>query len=176
MSYSDTCLFCARYLSERGYTSKDYEDMVAHLGELKVDYNLVRKEPSTFFTELAEKLRELWPPGEKEGKYPWRDSVPNLRKRLIELWVSRFNGKSYTIEQCLTVARKYLSNFQDDTRYMKVLKYFILKQKDIVDQNGKATHYDESILADMLESGEYLEPVEETIDYDNLSAEEGVLI
>lgn len=44
----------------------------------------------SFFEELAERLREMWPPGEKDGKYPWRDSVGNLARRLELLWADRF--------------------------------------------------------------------------------------
>lgn len=175
MATSKEVLFCAKYLSERGYNSQDFDELVQQSRTLKVDYNLVKKEPSTFFTELAEKLRDLWPAGEKDGMYPWRDSVPNLRKRLIELWATRFPDKSYSIDECLTVARKYLSQFQDDTKYMRVLKYFILKQKSIKDANGKDTHYDESILADMLESNKDTLPLEDNFVYDS-TYEEGVLI
>ena len=175
MTVSQQVLFCARYLSERGYNSQDFDDLVNQSKKLKADYNLVKKEPTTFFTELAEKLRELWPAGEKDGMYPWRDSVPNLRKRLIELWATRFPDKTYSIEECLTVARKYLSQFQDDTKYMRVLKYFILKQKVIKDANGKDTHYDESIFADMLESNKDILAAETEFTYDS-TYEEGVLI
>lgn len=164
MTASQQVLFCAKYLSERGYSSHDFDDLVEQSKKLKVDYNLVKKEPTTFFFELAEKLRELWPPGEKEGKYPWRDSVDNLRRRLMELWATKLAGKTFTVEECLVVARKYLSQFQHDTKYMMILKYFILK-------NGT------SKFANMLLDDEFIvTAVAEESEYDNISEGEGVLI
>ena len=171
---SDTVLFCAKYLAERGYKAEDFDVLVRQSRKLKSDYNLVKKEPTSFFTELAEKLRELWPAGEKEGKYPWRDSVPNIRKRLMEMWFTRFKDKSYTMDQCLAAARHYLAQFDNDVTYMKILKYFILKQREIKDENGKITRYDESVLADILESGEYVTEME--VNMDNISEGEGILI
>ncbi len=35
-----------------------------------------------FLRVVAKGLRELWPTGEKDGKWPWRDSVTNIEKRL----------------------------------------------------------------------------------------------
>ena len=106
---------------------------------------------TTFFSTLAEKLRDLWPQGEKDGKYPWRDSTKNLRVRLEFLWKERKFKDKYTLEQCLTAARRYLSQFETNTKYMQVLKYFIFKQGKIVGQDGKITYTYKSNLADLLE-------------------------
>ena len=165
MEYSNESLFCARYLALRGYTSKDFDELVAQSDNLEGEYALVKKEVSDFYRELAEKLRDLWPRGDKNGKYPWRDSVDNLRRRLINLWNTRLKGQTYTIDECLTVARKYLSQFQDDTTYMQILKYFILNDK-------KKT----SRFADMLENQKESIPEDDWIAEDNVFNEEGVLI
>ena len=150
--YSDESLFCAKYLQEKGYLSEgDLNEMSALLDDLKVDFELVKVEKN-FYVELAERLRELWPTGNKDNKYPWRDSVENISQRLKHLWVTR-KLKEYTIDECLTVARKYLAQFEEDTKYMRVLKYFIYKSKPAyVKENGLSVHQYESIFADMLES------------------------
>ena len=163
MAVSNEVLFCARYLSERGYDSHNFDGLVELSNNLEVDYNLVKKEPTTFFIELAEKLREMWPAGDKDGKYPWRDSTDNLKRRLIHLWNTRLQGQEYTLDECLTVARRYLSQFQEDTKYMQILKYFIMKDK-------------KSKFADMLESQKELIPEETSLFDDNIFSEEGVLI
>ena len=149
--YSDEAVFCVKYLAERGYLSMDKLTEIAMLlDDFDVDFNLVRVKKD-FYTELAEALRKLWPPGEKDGKWPWRDSVPNLAKRLETLWISR-NLKNYTIDDCLTVARRYLAQFENNVKYMKILKYFIIKQGSVMQKDGLIRYTSESTLADMLES------------------------
>lgn len=116
--------------------------------EPKVSYILTEKPGLDKFTGLAEKLRDLWPSGMRtiNGKeYSWRDSVPNLRNRLRTVWKLR-NLDKYTDEDVLQCARRYLSRFEDDKKYMKSVKYFILKADG--KEGMKQVH---SILADMLE-------------------------
>ena len=103
-----------------------------------------------FFQELANKLRGLWPSGEKDGKYPWRDSVDNLTTRLKNLWMLR-ELKDYTLDECLAAARRYLEQFRDNAKYMQTLKYFILKQHSIVQKDGSIKYINESKFADLLE-------------------------
>ena len=128
----------------------------------------------SFFRTLAEQLRPLWPAGEKDGKYPWRDSVENLTIRLKLLWEVK-ELKNYTLEECLTAARRYLNNYSDNVKYMKTLKYFILRQNErVVGKDGKIHFVNQSSFADMLTSQsdinaqeEWLDAFEETsINYD----------
>ena len=147
---TDRELFCLKYLLGQGYFPDDVEAVKMATDKLKEKYVLVRLDES-FFTELAEQLRILWPPGEKDGKYPWRDSVPNLAKRLETLWKLR-RLERFTKDDCLRVARKYLAQFQDDRKYMCILNYFILKQNTITQPNGKKRLINQSKLADMLEN------------------------
>lgn len=107
---------------------------------------------SDFYDELAEKLRSLWPAGDKDGKWPWRESVPVLSKRLRFIWTERGLRDKYSIEQCLTAARRYLAQFEGSTKYMQVLKYFIFKQIKYKNSSGEETCIYKSTLIDMLES------------------------
>lgn len=116
-----------------------------------------------YFKELAQKLRNLWPTGEKDGKYPWRDSVGNLVKRLQNLWTIR-ELEAYPIETCVSVAQRYLARFEQDAKYMKILKYYILKQGSITRIDGKIVHTNESLFADMLEGKAEEDAVENEID------------
>ena len=153
-SYSPEVKFCVRYLLNHGINSTNLVKVQLQLGSDDADFNLVPVPSSQkdFFTELAEKLRELWPPGDKDGKYAWRDSVSNLSRRLKVLWDDRLKDKEFTLDECLTAARKYLAQHEDDVKYMQTLKYFILKQKQIVDsKTGRIKYINESKFADILE-------------------------
>lgn len=134
MMFTPEVKYCVRYLLEKGVDSINFTDVAKELKDDDARFELVKTGETckkSFFEELAAALRELWPPGEKDGKYPWRDSVSNLTRRLEYLWSIRFptvKDGTYTIEQCLQVARKYLAQFEDNAKYMQTLKYFIMKQ------------------------------------------------
>lgn len=150
--HTKEAIFCAKYLKENGYLSGDkLDELSALIDDLDVDFNLVRIRKD-YYTELAEKLRELWPSGNKDGKYPWRDSVKNLAYRLKYIWALR-GLKEYTVDDVLSVARKYLAQYENDATYMQTLPYFICKQKRAtIDADGKIDYETKSVLADMLES------------------------
>lgn len=128
-----------------------------------------------YFTEIATGLRNLWPVGEKDGKYPWRDSVKNLAARLKVLWNNR-DMKEYPVETCLAVGRKYLAQYEHDAKYMQLLKYFIFKQGRLINGDGSITYIYNSKFADMLENMSELEQEE---DLENIIGEnygEGELV
>ena len=149
---SNETLFCVKHLYKQGFFDGEGKTAVeALLRKYQIpDYRFVRICGKEFYNELASQLRLLWPTGEKDGKYPWRDSVENIAKRLETLWNTRDLG-DYSVEFCTTVARRYLARFQENTKYMKILKYFILKQSKVVDGNGRVRYVNESVFADMLE-------------------------
>ena len=148
-------MFCLRYLRENGIdTPEMFSAYLSSVDNYDTEYALIEVKKD-FFTELADALRSLWPPGEKDGKYPWRDSSSNISARLQTLWAQR-NLKDYTKEQCLRVARKYLAQFEDNAKYMKTLKYWIFRQEKIVEKDGKVRYIYNSTFADMLESDDNL--------------------
>lgn len=151
--YSQEVKFCVKYLLDHGVDSLAFPKVIGELSSEDKKFDLVPvddKNKKAFFEELATKLRELWPVGEKDGKWPWRDSVGNLSKRIELLWHQRgFNDK--TIDECLVAARKYLAQYENDVRYMQTLKYFIMKQKSLVEDNGRIRYVNESKFADILE-------------------------
>lgn len=147
-------LWAAKKLLDSGFFSEDIAKQVeAKLSKYVIDDDYyLTKIQSDFYTELAKALRPLWPEGEKDGKYPWRDSVTNLSKRLETLWNVRNLGE-YPMDTCLTVARRYLAQFEHNAKYMKTLKYFILKQDRLVQNDGRIRYIYQSPFADMLEAG-----------------------
>ena len=178
-SYSPEVKFCVKYLLNQGINSTNFVKVQLQLSNNDADFNLVPVPGSQndFFIELAEKLRELWPPGEKDGKYAWRDSVSNLSRRLKALWDERFKDKQFTIDDCLIAARKYLAQFEDNVKYMQTLKYFIMKQKSFVEKDGRIRYINESKFADILEGNSELAAMDDWSDILNGStADEGEVI
>ena len=150
MKYSNESIFCAKYLNDLGYLTPEHiARLVEQSSNLEKSYKIVEA-PKDFWHDLAAALRPLWPAGDKDGKWAWRDSVGDLARRLELLWRVRNLGE-YSIDTCVEVANKYLARFQNDARYMQVLKYYILKQKKINIGEGKFKYINQSVFADMLE-------------------------
>lgn len=182
-TYKDDVVFCAQYLKSKGVSAEEYE--ILSSCEEELPFEIVKKKTNdSFFTELANGLRELWPPGGRviNGKeYAWRDSVDNIAKRLKALWQERFSGdnaKTFTVEECLSVARCYLAQFEMDTKYMLSLSKFIWKQRNLVMRDGRIKHVMESKFADMLDGKvDYQKMDEEWNDiFDSISADQGEII
>lgn len=151
---NNKALYCIQFLRENGYSLQ----MISELYQTNssMTYKLIRDDDS-FFTELATKMRELWPHGEKEvregnsvKKYPWRGSIPELAKRLKFIW-SELELPDYSIEDCLVAARKYLAQFQNSSvKYMRTLPYFIFRQEKNLSKTGFYKTSYKSPLADFL--------------------------
>lgn len=150
MIYSEETLYCAKYLAQKGIGPKEFADVLDSVNLLKNNYVLVLDQQS-FYMELAKKLIELWPKGSKNGSYSWRSTPEEIAKRLEILWKTTLKDKVYTVEDCLSAARRYLSQFENDTKYMKTLKYFIIKQNSYTDPKTGKIHYTSvSTLANLL--------------------------
>lgn len=88
------------------------------------DKNVV--ESKIDFESVAAKMRDMYPNGYKPGTtHPWRDSVAEITKKLKTL-VSKYHFQ-FTEDEALAATREYLDNYKSDNKFMKLLKYFILK-------------------------------------------------
>ena len=131
-----------------------YKSMLDYVIELEKQQNM----SDSYYDNLAKALRELWPAGnkvvtDKRGnakEYPWRESVTTLSSRLKHLWAVR-KLPFVPIETCIGIAQRYLSQFESDTKYMKTLKYFILRQDRLISPDGSFKCINSSQFADMLE-------------------------
>ena len=96
------------------------------------------------YDELADKLRELYPKGRKEGtSYLWRDSHAKIANKLRTL-VKKYNFK-FTDEQAINATKRYIESFNGNYSYMQLLKYFILKKdKDTGEENSQLMSYIEN--------------------------------
>jgi len=144
--------FCAKYLLANGVDAAEFERLAASIPGKKIPSFEFVKQDVDFFTEVAQGLWNLWPKGNKDDKHPWKDSVPMLVKRLIFIWDELEVTESFTVDDCLEAGRRYLAQFEhNDTKYMRLLKYFIFKQKDMgVKKNGMYVMQYESTLISFL--------------------------
>lgn len=92
------------------------------------------QEPQDRLTELATKLKTIFPKGKKDGtNYYWSDGVPLVIRRL-KLFFKKY-GNDFTNEQIIQATEKYVEGFNGSYQYMRLLKYFIFKEK--VGANGE---------------------------------------
>jgi len=98
---------------------------------------------------LAIKMQEIFPQGKKEGTSQYfrgnKKEVTLKIKKFLKLY------GHYTDEQILEATRKYVDSFNGNYTYMRVLKYFIIKD---VRKQGEEGAYIEQVseLASYLEN------------------------
>ena len=77
------------------------------------------------FNALADKLRECYPDGVKPGTtYPWRSTTEEIAQQLRLLVLN--HKFSFTEEEAINAVKEYVRAFNDN-KYMRLLKYFILR-------------------------------------------------
>lgn len=110
------------------------------------------------FVALADKLRALYPQGQKDGKYSWRDNTMTIARKLKTLF-DKPGCCNYSDEDIIDATRRYVDSFNGNYQYMQVLKYFILK-RDINRQE------ETSKLLDFIQNKGYVEE-RQAAPYDN---------
>lgn len=94
--------------------------------EILVDSDKLVENREDEFNSLANKLRELFPEGRKPGTtYSWRGSTLEVSRKLKNLVVK--HGCQFTEEEAIAATKAYIESFNGDYKFMKLLKYFILK-------------------------------------------------
>ena len=97
------------------------------LNSVIIDSDKNLKAPEAL-TDLAKKLKEIFPKGKKDGtNYYWAEGVALIIRRL-RLFFKKY-GNLYNDEQIINAAEKYVQSFNGNYTYMKLLKYFIFKEK-----------------------------------------------
>lgn len=93
-----------------------------------------QQEPQDRLTQLAARLKEVFPKGKKDGtNYYWAEGVALIVRRL-KLFFKKY-GNEFTDEQIIQAAEKYVQGFNGNYQYMRLLKYFIFREK--VGANGE---------------------------------------
>lgn len=132
-------------LIKKGYITANRNDLFQQVGwrmtskgasvidSVIIDSDRNQK-PEDNLTALAIKLKEVFPKGKKDGtNYYWTDGAALIVRRL-KLFFKKY-GDGYTNKQIVQAAEKYVQGFNGNYQYMKLLKYFIFKEK--VGANGE---------------------------------------
>lgn len=87
-----------------------------------------KQESDDRLNKLAVTLKSIFPKGKKDGtNYYWAEGIALIIRRL-KLFFKKY-GNTYTDEQIIQATRKYVEGFNGNYTYMRLLKYFILKEK-----------------------------------------------
>lgn len=87
-----------------------------------------QQEPKEKLEYIATELKKIFPKGKKPGtNYYWTEGTALIIRRL-KLFFKKY-GNNFSDEQIINAANKYVSSFNGDYKYMKLLKYFIFKEK-----------------------------------------------
>lgn len=130
-----------RLLIEKGYITAERDNLfqekgwrVTRKGNELLDSVVLDSESSEKSDEdiltLAGKLKEVFPAGKKDGTSNyWAEGKALIAKRLKAFF--KKYGTAYTDEQIINAAKKYVEGFNGDYQFMRTLKYFIFKDRDI---------------------------------------------
>lgn len=103
--------------------------------------------------ELADNLMKVFPTGRKEGTATyWRGNRREIKERLQKFF--KLYGNKYSSKEILDAAERYVSSFNGQYTYMRVLKYFIWKSDKKIDEEGKGYVEEVSDLASYIENAE----------------------
>lgn len=102
-------------------------------------------------SNLTKALMEVFPEGKKEGTSQyWRGNTRDVTLKLQKFF--KLYGNKYTDEQIINAAQRYVSSYNGRYQYMRVLKYFIMKNEKKVDSEGVGFIEEVSDLAAYIEN------------------------
>ena len=92
-------------------------------------------------TTLADTLRNIYPAGKKSGTNDyWRDSTKIISQRLA-MFFKKY-GDKYTNEDIVKATQNYVTSFNGNYQYMRLLKYFIYKKdREAGDETSQLASY-----------------------------------
>ena len=107
--------------------------------------------PEDRIEKLALKLMAEFPACKKQGTCHYfrgnrKDNTLKLKK-FFKLY-----GSKFTDEQIVAAAKKYVSSFNGNYSYMRILKYFIWKDEKKIGEDGKGYIEETSDLASWIEN------------------------
>ena len=99
---------------------------------------------------LVGQLREIFPKGIKTGSAAWRGNVREITLRLQKFF--KIYDSKYSDVEIINATKKYVESFNGNYTYMRILKYFMLKDEVKVDEEGNRYVEQVSELANFLEN------------------------
>lgn len=107
--------------------------------------------PEDRIENLAIKLMAEFPACKKQGTcHYYRGNKKDNTLRLKKFF--KLYGNKYTDEQIINAVRKYVSSFNGNYAYMRILKYFIWKDEKKINEEGKGYIEEVSDLASWIEN------------------------
>lgn len=76
---------------------------------------------------LVPQLQAIYPEGKNFNNQYWRGNKTDI-KRKLQTFFKKY-GDDYTDEQIINAARAYVSGFNGDYKFMRLLQYFIWKEE-----------------------------------------------
>lgn len=102
-------------------------------------------------SNLAVKLMEVFPKEKKAGtNHYFRGNVKDISLKLKKFF--KLYGNKYSDEQIINAAKAYVSSFNGNYTYMRILKYFIWKPEKKMNEEGKVYIEETSDLATWIEN------------------------
>jgi len=107
--------------------------------------------PEDVVEDLAVKLMDVFPKGKKDNTSQyWRGNKRDITLRLKKFF--KLYGNTYSSEDILEAAKKYVAGFNGVYSYMRVLKYFIWKDERKQHEDGTVKVIETSELSNYLEN------------------------
>lgn len=110
---------------------------------------------------LAISMRELFPKGIKSGSAAWRGNLREITLKLQKFF--KLYGNTWTDEQIIAATKRYIESFNGDYTYMRILKYFILKNTRKINEDGVGYTEETSDLATCLENPDEISNIDWTV-------------
>lgn len=111
------------------------------------------KPPEDKVQEIATKLMAVFPTGKKDGTNQyWRGNMRETTTRLKKFF--KLYGNTFTADEIVDAAKRYVEGFNGQYRFMRVLKYFIWKDEKRPMEDGTVKIIEVSELANYLENAE----------------------
>lgn len=113
------------YLTKSILLSNNAKDLVAEI----ITESEANRISDIDFDKLAKRLQEIYPKGNKPGTtYEWRGTTREIAQKLRALVV--YHHFIFSEEEAVKAIKEYIEFFKGDTKYMQLLKYFILRTVD----------------------------------------------
>lgn len=103
------------------------------------------------FESCYNRMKECYPSGSKQGKYPWRGSLSIFKKKMLAFF--KENGM-YDEDDLVNATKNYVNSFNGDYTLMRTLPHFIIKQETEPDEFNMMHNTNISKLSEWLEIGD----------------------
>ena len=110
--------------------------------------------------ERAVRLMNIYPRGKKDGtNVYWRGNKKEIREKLQKFF--KLYGDKYSFDEIAEATERYVISFKNDYSFMRVLKYFIIKDERILNDEGKLVTNQVSDLATFIENSEQEDEIQD---------------